>query len=182
MFFIKREVRVDLAHVFDVLLLIEVTLWFFEVFDWTFALESVVLKIGEFVLQTDLFCPQPSGNSFIILYLFLEIVLESAVLFFEQADFHFELFCLVEVCLAILGFPKLAILSLVITLQLGLSLRWLHGAFPLLLEFCHLFFEQMVQFFLGLAYFAVVILLYELFEFVVGLVFFDGVLVMAALQ
>ena len=40
----------------------------------------------------------------------------------------------------------------------------------------------MVQFFLGLAYFAVVILLYELFEFVVGLVFFDGVLVMAALQ
>ena len=40
----------------------------------------------------------------------------------------------------------------------------------------------MVQFFLGLAYFAVVILLYELFEFVVGLVFFDGILVLAALQ
>ena len=79
--------------------------------------------IGEFVLQTDLFCPQPSGNPFIILYLFLEIVLESAVLFFEQADFHFELFRLVEVRLAVLGLPKLAILSLVIALQLGLSLH-----------------------------------------------------------
>ena len=56
----------------------------------------------------DVFCSQPNGNPFIILYLFLE----SVALFFEQADLYFKLFCLVQVRLAILGLPKLVILSL----------------------------------------------------------------------
>ena len=105
----SNERRVDLAHVIDVLVLMEVVLWFFEVIGLTFSLQSVVvIMICELVLQTDLFCSQPNGNPFIILYLFLE----SVALFFEQADLYFKLFCLVQVRLAILGLPKLVILSL----------------------------------------------------------------------
>lgn len=85
-------------------------------------------------------------------------------------------------CLAVLGLPQLAVLSLIFWLQLHLDLFGLHSAFLFPLELVDLLLEDLVELLFGMCYFLTVFLFDELFQFGVGLGFLDLVLVLPTLQ